>query len=84
MAKLKKNYSINSAAVELLDELAEALNLKQGDFIAGLVCAYGVKHYEDIVRSRYEDENRLQYFSHLRDCALYELIGEEEAVDGAE
>lgn len=81
MAKINKNYRINSAVVELLNELADRLNLKQGEVIEGLVACYGVKYYDDIVRARAEDTDAMTYLAHLADCVMYEL-GREEALAG--
>ena len=89
MAKLKKNYSIDSAVVELLDEVAERLNMRQGEVIEGLVGMYSLDYYKTIVMARAEDTEAFAYLSHLSDCVRYEgygcnFEGEEEAVDGAE
>lgn len=77
MSKIKKNYSINSGAVELLDEIATRLNMRQGDIIAELVAIYGVGFYNDVVTARASDHEALQELGHLADCVRYEIYREE-------
>lgn len=78
MSKLKKNYSINSAAVSLLDEIATRLNMRQGDIIAELVTSYGVGFYHEVVTNRATDESALHELGDLADRARYEINREED------
>ena len=89
MAKIKKNYAISSDVVDLLNEVAKLLNMKQGEVIEGLVGLYSLEYYKRIVTARAEDTEAFAHLSHLSDCVRYEgydcdFVGEEEAVDGAE
>lgn len=78
MAKLKKNYSINSAAVELVDTIAEKLNMRPGELIEVLATRYGVQCYTDIVRQRAEDLDTIVELSQLADCAAYECYEQQD------
>lgn len=82
MAKVKKNYSINADIVELINEIADRLNLHQGEVIESIVYHYGVKFYDDCLKAMAEDEVGISVLTQLTAIAG-ESLKKEESVDFA-
>lgn len=78
MAKIKKNYAISGDVVELLNEVARLLNMKQGEVIECLAIRYAPVFYDDMLKAKVEDIETLQRLSDMAGMAAYNIDREEE------
>ncbi len=66
MTRIKKNYAIDEQVVELINEVAKALNMKPCEVIEGVVRMYSPMFYKNTMELRAKDNIT---FARLMDLA---------------